>query len=67
MSSPFSFSGVTPVVSLRFALIRLHSFLLPWSTVGFNMSVRYCSYECLILCCASPFKDLNVEIFSGVG
>ena len=33
------------MVSLRLALMRLHSFLLPWSTVGFTMSVslRYCS------------------------
>ena len=26
------------------------------------MSVRYCSYECLILCCALRFKDLNLNL-----
>ena len=67
MSSPLSFSGATNVVSLRLALIRLHSFLMPWSIVGFTMSVRYCSYEWLILCCALRLKDLNFEMFSGVG
>ena len=67
MSTPFSFSGATPVVSLRLALMRLHSFLFPWSTVGFTMYVRYCSYECLILCCACRLDDLNFEIFAGVG
>ena len=40
-SSPFSFSGVTPVVSLRLALSRLHSFSLPWSTVGFTLKVLF--------------------------
>ena len=66
MSFPFSFSGATPVVSLHLALMRLHSFLFPWSTVGFTMSIRYCSYACLILCCALRLKDFYFEIFSGV-